>query len=556
MEADARRARPDPRNALVTSSPTLALVNGRVRTLDPDRPAATAIGVAGDRIVAVGDDAEIRDAASATTEVIDLGGAAVTPGIIDSHLHPFMGALDARGADLMDARTLEDVRARVAEERARCEPHQWVLGYGLDYNVFADTGISGELIADAAGGAPAIMTFMDFHTALATPRALELAGVDGPRTFTEHAEVVLDAGGAPTGELREMGAMNLVRSAMPAVTDEERYKYCVDQLRRFAAVGITGAHGMDGTLETLDLLRRLESSGDLAIRLVMPYWSQPETPEETWEAYAAHRDAAGERWRTGVAKLFIDGVIDSGTGWLVDPDSEGDGLAPFWPDFDKYVRAVHFFSGHGFQVITHACGDRGVREALNAYRSAGSPPGIRHRVEHIETIQPDDLPRFAAENVIASMQPQHMMWLEPDRSDNWSRRLGGGDRCDRAFRTRELLESGATVTLGSDWPVARYDWREGMAAAQLRRPPGLTDRGPYDDQAIDALTALHGYTSQGALTTGDQDRLGRLAPGFLADITVLAEDPVEIAPDDLVHDPVVLTVVGGEVVFRGSMLDG
>ena len=108
----------------------------------------------------------------------------------------------------------------------------------------------------------------------------------------------------------------------------------------------------------------------------------------------------------------------------------------------------------------------------------------------------------------------------------------------------------------SDWPVARYDWREGMAAAQLRRPPGLTDRGPYDDQAIDALTALHGYTSQGALTTGDQDRLGRLAPGFLADITVLAEDPVEIAPDDLVHDPVVLTVVGGEVVFRGSTLDG
>src|SRR6185436_19467262 len=535
---------------------TLALVNGRVRTLDPGAPEATAVAVAGEEIVAVGDDAAVRDLAGAAAEVVDLRGAAVIPGIIDSHLHPFLGVLDARGADLMDARTLDDVRAKVAEERARCEPHQWVLGYGLDYNVFAETGISGDLIAEAADGGPAIMTFIDFHTALATPRALEIAGVDGARAFTEHAEVVVDAGGAPTGELREMSAMRLVRDAMPEVTDAERYRYCADQLRRFAAVGITGAHGMDGTLETLDLLRELEGNGDLATRLVMPYWSQPDTPEEVWEAYARHRDEAGGRWRTGVAKLFIDGVIDSGTGWLVEPDSEGAGLDPFWPDFGKYVRAVRFFASHGFQVVTHACGDRGVREALNAYRSAGAAPGIRHRIEHIETIQPDDLPRFAAEGVIASMQPQHMMWLEPDRSDNWSRRLGGGERCDRAFRARDLLESGATVTLGSDWPVARYDWREGMAAAQLRRPPGFTDRAPYDDQAVDALTALHGYTTQPALTVGAQARLGRVAPGFLADITVLAEDPVTCPPDDLIGDPVVLTVVGGEIVFRGGAIDG
>ena len=113
--------------------------------------------------------------------------------------------------------------------------------------------------------------------------------------------------------------------------------------------------------------------------------------------------------------------------------------------------------------------------------------------------------------------------------------------------------SGATATLGSDWPVARYDWREGMAAAQLRRPPGYVDRAPYDDQAIDALTAPHGYTTQPALTVGEAERLGRVAPGFLADITVLAEDPVDCAPDDLIHDPVVLTVVGGEVVFRGAI---
>jgi predicted amidohydrolase YtcJ len=306
---------------------------------------------------------------------------------------------------------------------------------------------------------------------------------------------------------------------------------------------------MDGEVPMLDLLRKLEANGDLVTRMVMPFWVKPEMPEETWHAYAEHRDATGDRWRTGVAKFFIDGVIDSGTGWLYEPDTEGDGQSSFWPDPARYREAVKFFASRGFQVVTHATGDRGVREALDAYAEAGAAPGVRHRIEHVETLQPQDLPRFAAEGVIASMQAQHMMWLEPDRSDNWSRRLGA-ERCERAFPIRSILETGATVTLGSDWPVARYDWREGVAAAQLRRPPGHPDRAPYDDQGIDALTALHGYTTQAALTVGDQDRLGRVRAGFLADLTVLAEDPVDGTPDGLMDNETVLTLVDGEVVYR------
>ncbi|WP_028066657.1 amidohydrolase [Solirubrobacter soli] len=519
----------------------LALINGRVRTLDPARPTATAIGIAGDSIAAFDDD--VRGA----RETIDLAGATVIPGIIDSHVHPFMGAVDARGVDLMDARTLEDVRRLVSEERRRCAPREWVLGYGLDYNAFAHTGISGELLADAAGGGPALLTFIDFHTALATPRALELAGVDGPRAFAEHAEIVIDAQGAPTGELRERGAMELVHGAMPALTAKDVYALQADRLRQFAATGITGLHGMDGTLDTLGTLRELEANRDLVTRMVMPFWSQPDTPEEVWEAYARQRTERGDRWRMGVAKLFIDGVIDTGTGWLMEPDAEGDGLESFWPDFGKYLRAVEFFAREGFQIVTHATGDRGVHEALDAYRRAGAAPGVRHRIEHIETLQAADLPRFAAEGVIASMQAQHMMELAPDRSDNWSRRLGA-ERCDRAFPIRSLWESGALVTLGSDWPVARYDWREGMAAARLRRPPGQTGRAPYDDQALTALQALEGYTLRPALAVGD-DRLGPLRPGRLADLTVVAEDPVDTAADDLPALPVVMTIVDGDVVF-------
>ena len=525
----------------------LILTGGRVRTLDPERPAATALAVTAGEISAVGDDASIRELAGAGTDVVNLRGAAVVPGITDSHLHPFMGAEHARGADLMNVTSLDDIRRLVAEERARCAPDEWVLGFGLEYNAFAETGFSGELIADAAGGAPALLTFMDFHTALATPRALELAGVTGPRTFEEHAEIVC-VDGVPTGELREGAAMNVVRAAIPPLSDAQRYDLCARQLRRLAAVGITGAHMMDGDLATLDLLRELEANGDLVTRLIAPFWIKPEMDEADWAAFAPHGQERGARWKAGNAKFFIDGVIDSGTGWLYEPDTEGEGREPFWPDPSHYRAAVAFFARRGFRCVTHACGDRAVREALDAYREAGAAPGVRHRIEHIETLQPHDLPRFAAEGVVASMQAQHMAWLEPDRSDNWSRRLGP-ERCDRAFLIRALRESGAAIALGSDWPVARFDPREGLACTRLRRPPGARDRAPYDDQALDGLAALEGYTTGAAYVGGDEQRLGRIRPGFCADLTVFAEDPVDCDADDLPQLPVVMTIVDGEIVF-------
>jgi predicted amidohydrolase YtcJ len=528
----------------------LALVGAAVRTLDPERPSATAVAVSDGMIAAVGGDAEIRALAGAGTEVLNLGGAAVVPGLIDAHLHPFLGAEGARGADLMGATTLQEVRRRIAQERARCAPGEWVLGFGLDYNAFTESGTSGALIEEAAGGGPALLTYVDFHTALVTPRALELAGVDGPRSFEEHAEIVC-VDGVPTGELREGAAMDLVRSAMPELTREQRYRLYAGQLRRFAAAGITGAHAMDGGLETLDLLRELEAGGDLVVRMHTPFWITPEMTREDWERFAPHRDERGRRWRAGAAKFFIDGVIDSGTGWLCEADAEGEGLHPFWPDPAHYREAVRFFAGHGYRCATHATGDRGVREALDAYLEAGAAPGIRHRIEHIETLQPRDLPRFAAEGVVASMQAQHMAWLEPDREDNWSRRLGP-ERCERAFPIRALRESGAAIALGSDWPVARFDPREGLACTRLRRPPGERDRAPYDDQALDGLAALHGYTTGAAFAVGDEDRLGRVRPGMCADLTVLAEDPVACDADDLVDVPVVLTVVDGEITHRAA----
>jgi hypothetical protein len=528
---------------------SIALVGGAVRTLDPSRPSATAVLARDGVVAAVGSDAEIRELCDARTEVIDLHGAAVVPGLIDSHMHPFMGALGARGADLLGVISLDEVMRRVGEERARCAPGEWVLGWGLEYNALAEVETSGALFEEVLDGAPALFTYMDFHTALASPRALQLAGVSGPRAFEEHAEVVC-VDGAPTGELRESAAMELVRAVIPEPTAADRYAMCAEQLRRLAAVGLTGTHAMDGDLSTHDLLRELEANGDLVTRIVAPFWFGPESTEEDWAKVAPHRDARGARWKGGSAKFFIDGVIDSGTGWLYEPDSLGDGNDPFWPDPVHYRAAVSYFASRGYRCATHATGDRGVREALDAYRAAGAAPGVRHRIEHIETLQPHDLPRFATEGVVASMQAQHMAWLSPDRSDNWSRRLGGGERCDRAFPIRSLRESGAAIALGSDWPVARFDPRIGLACARLRRPPGERDRAPYDDQALDGLAALEGYTTGAAFVASDEDRLGTIRPGYCADLTVFAADPVDCDPDDLPSLPVEMTVVGGEIVFR------
>jgi predicted amidohydrolase YtcJ len=177
-----------------------------------------------------------------------------------------------------------------------------------------------------------------------------------------------------------------------------------------------------------------------------------------------------------------------------------------------------------------------------------------HRIEHIETLQPSDLPRFSGQGVVASMQAQHMMWFDPDREDNWSRRLRGErSQPGRAFPIRSLRESRALVALGSDWPVARFDPRVGMAATRLRRPPGFRDRARYDDEALDGLAALAGYTCDAAAAIGEQHRLGRIVPGFAADLTVFAEDPVDCDADDLPHLPVTMTVVDGEIIYRDEL---
>jgi predicted amidohydrolase YtcJ len=530
---------------------SLILENARVRTFNPQRPSASAVAIVDGTIVAVGDRLDVAALRGARTEVVDLGGAALLPGLVDSHMHPFHGTDRARGVDLTGIRRLEDVLGALRAERLRCSEGEWVLGYALAYEAFDDTGIHSDVIEEAVGGAPALLHFFDFHTALASSAALMKARIEGPREFDETAEIVC-ADGRPTGELRESAAVSLVQAIIPERTEEQRLAAYRETFQSMNAAGLTGAHVMLGAPPLLDTCRELEERGWLTMRLVVPMHQEPSVSDEEIERRLPLVAEHGRRWRAGSAKFFIDGVVETGTAWLLEPDTNGGGLHPFWPDPQRYADVVARFARAGFQCVTHAVGDRAVRAALDAYRAAGAAPGVRHRVEHIETLPDEDLPRFASEGVVASMQAIHVEFLHANRSDPWSRALGP-DRCDRAFRMRDLLDAGAALTLGSDWPVARFDPRRGMAWARLRREPGDRNALPHNaDQVLTSLEALEGYTTGPAFAVGEEHLNGRIAAGFRADLTAMAHDPVDIPADDLLDLPVVLTVVDGAIVYRSE----
>jgi predicted amidohydrolase YtcJ len=534
-----------------------AILGAAVRTLDDDRPGATALAWRDGELVAVGDDAEVRPHIGPRTLVLDGRGLTVLPGLVDSHIHPFLGTLNTRGVDLRSAATLDDVRERLAVERARCGPDTWVLGHSVRYEPFHASGIRADTVADVLGEGPALLRFFDGHTALATEPALALAGVSGPREFGEFAEVVCDLDGRPTGALLENGAMELVGAIVPDWSEEERLAAYTETLRALNRVGITGAHVMIGDPELLDVCRVLEERGHLTVRLLMPMHQEPSISDEEVARRLPLAREHGRRWRAGTAKFFLDGVLDSGTAWLVEPGPGGVNAHPFWPDVGRYRELVRRFTDAGFSAITHAVGDGAVRGALDAYEAAGRPVRGKHRVEHIETLVDEDLPRFTALDVAASMQPLHMEGLDvPGIASSWIDGLSPG-RYERGFRAGDLARSGATLPLGSDWMVADFDPRVGLAWAQLRRKPGAADRVPYlPDQALTAEQALMGYTVHAAAVAGDEGQYGRLRPGLRADITALAGDPLRVAPDELPDVPVALTVVDGEIVHRAADVGG
>ncbi len=446
----------------------------------------------------------------------------------------------AAGTDLSSVTDLDGLRAalRTAERR-----DGWVLGFGLDHNVFGGRPIHHALIEDALAGAPAFLRLYDGHSALASATALRAAGIDGPRAFAQRSEIVCDADGRPTGHLNEHAAMDLMTPVLPATPYAERRDRLVALLSAMAATGLTAAHVMDlGGPDVPGLLAAIEEDGELPVRLRLAPWCMPGATDEDLAGLVRLQRRAGRNWRVGGVKFFMDGTVEGGTAWLEHADCHGQGTDAFWPDPEAYSAAVRTLHRAGVGTATHAIGDAAVRHVLDTVETLGAG-GPRHRIEHIETVPDDQLGRFAALGVTASMQPPHTAYTRADRTDEWSRRLGD-ERAGRAWRCRDLRDAGARLALGSDWPIAHYDARQVLATARAPRGAASARHG------LTGAMALEGMTTHAAHAAGEEALTGRIAPGLRADLTVLGLDPTEAPADETAEAPVLCTVSGGRITFR------
>ena len=540
----------------MANTASMIIRDANIRTQNPAQPLAEAVAFDGDTIIAVGSLASVLEFRGPATEVIDAAGRTLTPGLIDGHIHPLMGAAATRGVDFGGITTMPEFLKRLRTEADRIlrdDPQAWLRGWNVDYGIFAGRTIAAEEIEDAVHRLPTALFFFDMHTVLATSAALAQAGVTGAVHFDDVSQIVLDADGRPTGEVREATAFDFVLAAAPVLTRSDGVAISRRVLAQLNSSGITGGCVMDGDAEAIDFLEEMAESGSgLPVRLVTALRHGPERDDDGVAEFISLRDRKGRRWRGGVIKMFLDGVIDTGTGWLSEPDAMGEGLLPFWPDPAHYVKTVERYAAAGFQIATHAIGDRAISAAIDAYLAVGviAKNGAPHRIEHLEYLADEDLPRLAAAGITASMQPLHLQWRKADGSDSWASRLGP-ERTKRAWRIRDIMRSGAPLALGSDWPVAQLDARIGMAWARLRRAPGVRDGFVFEpDQCLTAQEALDGFTTWSAAAQGDGGQLGKIEVGFKADVALWAEDPVAVDADDLVDVPVHLTVVGGEPVHR------
>ncbi|WP_306316580.1 MULTISPECIES: amidohydrolase [unclassified Streptomyces] len=537
-------------------NPHLVLHNARF--LDPATGGFlphTALAVTDGVISALGDDREVRAVAGNGTVTVDLKGAVVTPGLVDGHLHPVHGAELTAGVDLSRCLTLDDVRRELAHAKRELTDGSWLHAWGLDPNVFGERDVAADALAPVLDDVPALLQLFDAHSMLASPRALELAGVDGPRVFDQAAEVVCDAEGRPTGLLLEDAACELVERAAPRPGRAERRERVARTLREMAASGLTGGHAMDAGGDSLELYGELDTAGELTVRLRVAPWCQPGADADAVRELVQLQARGGKLWSVDGVKLFMDGTIDNGTAWLERPDCHGESTHAFWPEPAAYTEVVGALHRAGVPTATHAIGDAAVRHALDSVEKAGggAPSGVRHRVEHIETVPDDTVRRFAELGVIASMQPTHCCeFTRADHSDNWSRRLGE-ERAGRAWRCRDLWDAGATVVLGSDWPIAPYPPLGVMAGARHRRPSRDLSLPPHGiEQALTGLEALRAMTVNAAYAAGEERVAGRIAVGYRADLTAFGADPATVPATELPDVPVRLTVLGGRVTHRGE----
>lgn len=540
----------------------LVLLDGRIWTGSSTESFAEALAIRGEKIVEVGTSRQIRRLIGSGTRVLHLNRRLVVPGFNDSHIHFLGGSLGLTAVDLTGTRSVGEMLARITTFARQHPEAKWITGRGWEYSRFPG-GLPTKSFLDAIiSDRPVYLSAYDGHSGWANSKALELAGIDRNTEFKGFGEIVRNEAGDPTGALKE-GAQRLVTAIIPQPTREQKLGALRTGLTLAASLGVTSLQNASGTPEEFSLYEELLRLGQLTARMSMAFSVGEKTTNEAIDSFVGlKRRYEGNPWlRASAVKFVLDGVIESHTAAMIErysdlPASSGIPFGELAMTAGGYREMVMRLDRLGFQILTHAIGDRAVREALLAYemaREAGSFKA-RHRVEHIETLAPADVSRFLRLGVIASMQPIH---ADPGTVDVWSRAVGP-ERLPMAFPWSSLRKSGATLVYGSDWPASiSVDPIRGLHNAVNRRTIGGRPSGGWiPAQRIDLLQALRAYTEAAAYASFEEAVKGRLAPGMLADIVVLSQDLFRIDPMKIHSTRVMLTICDGRIVYSRSPIPG
>jgi predicted amidohydrolase YtcJ len=541
----------------------LVVLHGRIYTVNPQQRWAEAIAISRDKIVAVGSDKEIAEYRGSSTQTIDAARQVVLPGFTDSHIHFLEGALTLNEADLNGARNVADLKRKLMAYASSHPGRGWVVGEGWTYDTFGAAALPTKQPLDLIfPDRPAYLESYDTHTAWVNSKALAAAGIDRDTPDPPQGKIVRDPQTKEATGALEEGARHLVKGLIPRPSQDEKLAALKQALQLAGQYGLVRVHAAGeppdtfGDFYDLGLFEQLRRQGQLSLRFyISKHIAPPELKESDLIALEEARRRYNDDWiSVGAAKFFLDGAIESHTGAMLAPYSDDPSLSgsTTWAP-EKFKQAVIDLDARGFQVFTHAVGDRAVRIALDAYQSAEKANGrrdARHRIEHIETISPDDLPRFAALGVIASMQPLHAQPVP--NMDIWGRNVGL-ERAKFAWAWNSLEEAGARLAFGSDWEVVTMNPWPGIQCAVTRQTDeGQPKGGWIPEQRISVAQAIAGYTIGAAYAGHRETTEGSLEPGKLADLIIVSQNPFEIDPLRIRKTEVILTMVGGRVVYRSS----
>ena len=530
----------------------LILTKAKFWTASAALPSVEAIAIKGDRIAAVGREAEVLKWRGEKTILLELPGRLVVPGFIDNHTHFLDGGFQLRSIDLRPARDEKDFTERIRLRAETLEAGRWITGGDWDHEAWPEAKLpTKELIDPVTSKTPVFVSRLDGHMSLANSLALRLAGITKSTSNPDGGLIVRDAEtGEPTGILKD-AAQVLVSRLIPSATPREEDEALRAAMKEAARFGVTSVQDIT-SWSAFEAFRRAQAQGRLTVRITA------RTPLSAWEKQVEwiRKQAAGDDWlRLGGFKAFMDGSLGSTTAYFFEPyrdDPKTSGLLASEAIPESKIRERMLAADRaGLQLSIHAIGDRANHMLLNLFESVAKtngPRDRRFRIEHAQHLRPEDIARFAKLGVIPSMQPYHCI-----DDGRWAEKRIGPERIKTTYAFRSLLDQGARLTFGSDWTVAPINPLLGVYAAVTRRT--LDDRNPngwVPEEKISVEEAMKSYTINNAYASFDESRKGSLETGKLADVVVLDRDIFAIPPFQIPRASVLYTIVGGKIVYRAT----